>query len=247
MMAFKKSFVVSLKVDGKILREDGDFVDLPFGSEYSILLKNLNTRRALVNIDIDGARVFSGLVIDKNQTVELERFEKKNNKFKFIEKTAQISNHRGDFIDDGFIRVEFQYEKDLPVITYRDTWPYNHNYDFWGHQPLRFSAGTGVRGVNHISAEPQIASYSVSYDANTQTLDKGITVPGSESNQSFTTTTMRELEPNSDVIIIRLRGKNGSNFIQAPIMVNTKIECPICGKMNKSNVKFCSNCGTYLR
>lgn len=236
MMAFKKNFVVSLKVNGKILREDNEFVDVPFGAEYSILLKNLNSRRALVNIDIDGSRAFSGLVINANQTVELERFQKKSNKFKFIEKTAQISNHRGDFIDDGFIRVEFQYEKELPTILYRSPIMWDGYPPAWDHEPLRFTAiPFSAYATRSITSKSQ------------DTFEKGITVPGSESNQKFTNVTMRELEPNSEVIIIRLRGKKGDNYIQAPITVNTKIQCPTCGKFNKSNVNFCSRCGTYLR
>lgn len=234
MMAFKKNFVVSLKVNGKILREDNEFVDVPFGAEYSILLKNLNSRRALVNIDIDGSRAFSGLVINANQTVELERFQKKSNRFKFIEKTAQISNHRGDFIDDGFIRVEFQYEKELPTILYRSPIMWDGYPPTWDNGPLRFTA-TSAYTTRSINAKIQ------------DTFEKGITVPGSESIQKFTNVTMRELESNSEVIVIRLRGKSGDNYIQAPITVNTKIECSICGKSNKSNVKFCSECGTYLR
>ena len=41
MMAFKKNMVCSIKANGKILREIDNTVRLPFNSEYSILLKNL--------------------------------------------------------------------------------------------------------------------------------------------------------------------------------------------------------------
>ena len=54
-MVYQDKFVVSVKVNGKVLREhDKDHVYLPFGSEYSILLKNLESRKALVTINIDG-------------------------------------------------------------------------------------------------------------------------------------------------------------------------------------------------
>ena len=51
---YNNQLVASLKANGKILREFKDTVYIPFGSEYSFLLKNLNTTRALVNVFIDG-------------------------------------------------------------------------------------------------------------------------------------------------------------------------------------------------
>ncbi len=45
-MMYKQNFVVVVKCNGKILREqDSDVVYLPFGAEYSILLKNKDSRR----------------------------------------------------------------------------------------------------------------------------------------------------------------------------------------------------------
>ena len=54
---YNQKLVASLKANGKILREFKDTVYIPFGSEYSFLIKNLNTTRALVNIFIDGEDV----------------------------------------------------------------------------------------------------------------------------------------------------------------------------------------------
>ena len=118
-MVYSDRFVACIKVNNKILRErkenDGTVVYLPFGSEYSILLKNLDNRRAVVNIDIDGRDVTNGgLVIPGNSEVDLERFvtlDSKGYKFKFIEKTAQISEYRGDKPDDGVIRIQYQFEE----------------------------------------------------------------------------------------------------------------------------------------
>jgi hypothetical protein len=91
---------------------------VPFGQEYSFLLKNLHTQRAVVNIFIDGENVVEGgLVIDAGREVNLERYIKNNNltegnRFKFIERTAAIEDGpRGIKLEDGLIRIEFQYEK----------------------------------------------------------------------------------------------------------------------------------------
>ena len=80
-MMYHQKLVACVKVDGKILRESGDSVSIPFGSEYSILLKNLNTVRVQVKVSIDGTEATEGtwLVIQPNSSVELERFIRNGN------------------------------------------------------------------------------------------------------------------------------------------------------------------------
>ncbi len=115
---YESKLVASLKANGKILREFKDTVYIPFGSEYSFLLKNLNTTRALVNVFIDGEDMTpGGLVLNAGQEVDLERSIKGNNltegnRFKFIERTGAIENGpRGVKLEDGLVRIEFQFEK----------------------------------------------------------------------------------------------------------------------------------------
>jgi hypothetical protein len=129
-MMYQSKLVASLKANGKILREFKDTVYIPFGSEYSFLIKNLNTTRALVNIFIDGDDVIEGgLVLNAGQEVDLERYVKNGNlkagnKFKFIERTQAIEDGpRGAKLEDGLVRIEFQYERAVPVGQ-------------WNHQPV---------------------------------------------------------------------------------------------------------------
>ncbi len=114
---YNSKLVASLKANGKILREFKDTVYIPFGSEYSILIKNLNTVRAIVNVYIDGENaVPGGLVVSPGQEIDLERSIKngnmtEGNKFKFIERTGNIEQHRGVKLEDGIVRIEYQFEK----------------------------------------------------------------------------------------------------------------------------------------
>src|SRR4051812_35487175 len=107
-MMFSNKFVAAIKVDGKILRELKDSVYIPYGSEYSILLKNLESRKASVSVSIDGVDVGEGVtfVVEPNSELELKRFVKnknltEGNAFKFIERTEQIEEHRGVKLEDG--------------------------------------------------------------------------------------------------------------------------------------------------
>jgi hypothetical protein len=124
---YSNKLVASLKANGKILREFKDTVYIPFGSEYSFLLKNLHTQRAVVNIFIDGENIVEGgLVLDPNREVNLERYVKngnltEGNRFKFIERTTAIEDGpRGVKLEDGLILIEFQYEQPRPISNIAD-------------------------------------------------------------------------------------------------------------------------------
>src|SRR5271165_3059205 len=102
MSMHNEKLVTCIKVAGKVLREQKDQVFIPFGTEYSIFIKNLNSVRALVRLNLDGVDVTDGtdLVVGPNSSIDLERFMKKGNlsqgnRFKFIERTGKVEAHRG--------------------------------------------------------------------------------------------------------------------------------------------------------
>lgn len=119
---YSNKLAVAIKSAGKVLREfNKDEVYLPFGKEYSIFIKNMNSVRALVKVTVDGTDIGDGtrFVVDGNGTFDIERFIKngnlsEGNRLKFIERTENISDHRGVGIEDGLIQVEFNFEKIWP-------------------------------------------------------------------------------------------------------------------------------------
>jgi len=240
---FKDNFIVAVKYNDSILREDGDTVTLPFDSEYSILLKNLDSKRASVNITIDGEDILNGnsLVLKPNSVLDLKGFLEDNDevkkKFKFIHKTKDIADYRGDRIDDGLIRIEFAYEKPPTSLYWKiynesDIFRFPYYYCRTSYSSTKDSLpGTVV--MNSIVSD-------------TPSDDEGMTVRGSDTSQGFSSTYINELEP-SQVIILKLKGitKNGKD-IKKPITTKDKITCPTCGKTSKSDAKFCYNCGTSL-
>lgn len=80
---------------------------------------------------MDGKDPWDGerFVISPNSTLELKG-DKANKAFRFIQKTQKISEHRGDRIDDGIVRIEFQFEKALPEVktVYTHTNHIHHDY-----------------------------------------------------------------------------------------------------------------------
>lgn len=137
-MMYNNKLAIAVKSNGKVLREFGDTVYVPFGTEYTLLIKNLNSVRAQVRITVDGTNATEGcsLVIGPNSEMELERFIKegnmnKGNRFKFIERTAGVEAHRGIGVTDGLIRIEYEFEKPyvFPELKVRSFW--SPPYEWW--------------------------------------------------------------------------------------------------------------------
>lgn len=250
---YNQKLVASIKANSKVLREFKDTVYIPFASEYSILLKNLNTVRAVVNVFIDGENVVpGGLVIDPGRTVDLERWIKngnlsEGNKFKFIERTTAIEDGpRGIKMEDGLVRVEYQFEIPRPVINWNST-PY------YGSTLTRGISASGSTGD---WASPMGATYSTNASLNSLNVtasaasfqnETGITVPGSKSTQSFQHVTVGALDPTVHNIVLKLVGDLGNNKpVEKAVTVKAKPKCVTCGKQNKAHAKFCSECGTAL-
>lgn len=120
-MVFSNQFIAVITCQGKILRElyynQESKIRIPFGEEYDIRLKNLSSLRAVVDVSVDGVDALNGsrLVLAAGETHDLEGFMNGNvvrNRFKFIKKTEQIADYRGDRIDDGIVQVKYQFEKE---------------------------------------------------------------------------------------------------------------------------------------
>ena len=76
--------------------------------------------------------------------------------------------------------------------------------------------------------------------------DEGITVKGSQVNQNFNYGNIGPLENSSRVIILKLIGTKGGEIVEKPLTIQSRKECPTCGKKSKSHVNFCPGCGTFL-
>ncbi len=246
---YNQKLVASIKVKGKILREFKDTVYIPFSSEYSILLKNLHTQRAVVNVYLDGENVVpGGLVIDPGRSVDLERWIKngnlsEGNKFKFIERTQAIEDGpRGIKLEDGLVRIEYQFEIPRPIL----------NIPQWSSTTLT----RGISGSTGDWASPMGATYSTNASLNSMNVtasaasfqnETGITVPGSKSTQSFQHVTVGALDPTVHNIVLKLVGDLGNNKpVEKAVTVKHKPKCVTCGKQNRAHAKFCTECGTAL-
>lgn len=278
-MMYDSKMALAVKTHGRVLREskngDNTTVFLPFGCEYSILVKNLNSVRALVKVWIDGTDVTEDtqLVIRPNSSIDLERFINggnwdAGNRFKFIERTSAVSAHRGNKIDDGLIRVEFEFERARPVYQpslYRGIQGtiYNSstdNFYLGSNSPFGDVVGSAAAasdsstfvGSVTASAASSISPRSLS-NVPTKSARKpaetdiGVTVAGSISTQRFVEASWFPTDGVKHVMVMQMLGELEGQPVAQPRMVHHKPTCTTCGKVNKATSKFCAECGTSLQ
>lgn len=177
---YSDKLVVAVKHNGRVLREQGDTVFLPFGCEYSLHFKNLNSVRALVRVSVDGQDATKGtsLIVPPNGSVDLERFLEagqmdKGHKFKFIERTAKIeAGPRGVKAEDGLVRVEFEFER-MPAKIEDTVIRRTFYRDYWSAPiyPLWNSTTTTTFGSRDGHLGSTVSDVSYSANAASSTMD----------------------------------------------------------------------------
>lgn len=266
---YGNKLAAAIKVNGKVLREFKDTVYVPFGSEYAITLKNLHTTRAVVHVYIDGDNIVpGGLVLNAGQSVDLERAIRngnltEGNRFKFIERTSKIEKHKGIGIEDGLVRIEYQFERPRPIFN--TPWIAASGSSGIYPQGASFNVNGALRSVDYSAGENMKASATSAINSTLQSMnisatsevhdgmatmdwnDAGITVPGSKSDQRFSETVVGLLESETHNLVFKLVGDLGHNKpVVKPVTVKYKPKCTTCGSQNRAHSKFCFECGTAL-
>jgi len=272
-MMYKEGFVVAVKNDrGQVLRESRDReVFLPFSSNYSLLLKNNNNRRALAEITIDGTNVLGSqrMIIPAYGSVDVERFCIDGNlsegrKFEFVRASdGRVQDPTSG--ENGYVTVKFWLEKEFKMpdwvyskprpVTPVKPWrpPYDPQPPFtWGGGTADFSSmpigGTtcgSTKTYGSQSAEPQSIMYACCNQPEVSSRgmeEKGATVEGGWSNQSFSEGYIGEVEDTYVEITIKLKPSKEAVTVKQ----TRKLYCSNCGEKVKHADKFCSKCGNRL-
>lgn len=271
-MMYIGNLAVAIKVEGKVLKENGKVVYIPFGSEYSIFLKNLNTKDAVIDIEIDGNKVTrDGIFLAARKSMDLERPITKNmnsgNKFKFIERTSSIDEVRDIKVMDGLIKIAFSYRKEVHVtfelILTLQTLS-NDTFDRC-KLALEMNYGNIEESLTYLRENPRKCSYrlnssgilkgghsrGITSQSTTDFMsyenENGITVSGSKSNQSFVEVKPFTLEEEKHVLVFSTKGVTKDNqYVETPITGKSKKVCKTCFTPNDFDAKFCKECTTSL-
>jgi len=270
-MVHKNNFVVAIKASGKILKETPEIL-IPFNTEYSILLKNLESRKAVVSVSVDGKCVTKNrVIVQPNDSLELmgEKVHSTvKNRFKFIQKTKRISDYRGDRVDDGIVRVEVWFESKMQEyfnepITYTN-WDITPKWDYYkrtydttdnslNYLNQTVHTGGSVNTSNYMNQLVGCTNNSecvIPTKVMSRVAEDGITVKGSDTEQNFIKGFTNTLEITSTVITLLLKGYNNNKPLTIPITVKTLKTCEVCGyrvpNCNLKKEKFCTECGNRI-
>ncbi len=225
---FHNQFVMSLKYNGKIIRDQKNEVFIPFGSNYSLLMKNLSNRKVVVNLFIDGQHIFnnSALIMKPKSDIELDSFD--NNKFIFYEKTNidNLKDFYSNDIRDSIIRVEYNFEYIEKINTQEHV--------------VQVMIDNKPTWIYNVDSNGTMFYYYETYPTILDECEKVVTY-NNDSKGSIGL-----LENSSDVIELIVKGIRFNKKITSPIYTHYKLVCDHCNRKNNNNSVFCSNCGSIL-
>lgn len=123
-MVYSNKFVMSIIVDGQVLKEFGNGeAHIGFGKEYAIRLRNKHTDRyAVVKLFIDGEEQSKGgFIIPPSQHRDIERSSHSPRKFKFVALDSTEAQDHGKDQENvekkmGVIEARFYLQKKKPEV-----------------------------------------------------------------------------------------------------------------------------------
>jgi len=257
-------FVIAVLSNGKVLREQHGQVFIPFGSEYTIRIKNPTYARVGVVIDVDGSTINQNkIVVDANSTVDIKRMCVDGDlnagpALKFVElghnSVQDPSNN-----DNGIIKVAFYKEARSNPRWWDSTEQQcalsNPIGGMYG--PIRRNASASNSTLYTSSASSTLSSRSEAgisgairaMHATQSTVSglPGATVPGKETEQQFRTIDITfETEPTA-TMTLRMRGNSPYSLPQEQLPPSKQYNqrfCTSCGVRIAIKDNYCANCGT---
>ena len=236
---YSNKFVVVVIVDGKIQQETQNGIcEIPFGSHYTVRLRNKNSKRAICKLSIDNESV-GDFIIPANSHIDIECPTHVDRKFRFAALDSEAAYDQGKNAHfeqghHGLIKAEFALERELyhtvnfPANYYPFTPAYPGFFDTKKYPPIRqtycLSANdpTATYCCNSVVAPKAVYGSINNVSQNINTF-AGVTVEGDKSNQSFTSVYF-EHDYNWSTLTIKLRGYNPSVAGTQSLPINFKIK-----------------------
>ena len=219
-------------------------------SNFEIELHNPTSIRYMAKIWINGKLVSkSGIVINANQRVYLERFIDENAKFVF--KTFEVDNveeTKAAREKNGLVKVEFYPEiqtiraNNITTVTppvFYDTYLYKSG-DSIGYGYSTYSMSTSFS--NSILRQSALGKGPLN-EATMDSIETGRVAQGEKSSQSFTNTVGDFTQTPYFTYEIQLLPES-LKAVEASEIRNYCGECGV--RIKKSNWKYCPNCGEKL-
>ncbi len=121
---FKNNVVISIKVGQNFLPDNESIVQMPFGTEYSVLIKNLNNKPVNIKMFIDGKLngIEKGFLVKEKESITINSFLDPSfrslnntcNALKFVNKSPELNSRRVENIEDSLLRFEVEMLEEIP-------------------------------------------------------------------------------------------------------------------------------------
>lgn len=229
-------YVIAIRSNGKVLREQHGCVYLPFYSEYAIRVKNTRYGRVGVNVIVDGTSITDDLVIvDSLATLDLERTLVDGNMDTgpalMFAPLSDSNVQDPTESENGTVRVEFFQEKTSSLTRSFDI----PSTPFYKGGYSRGTGSNAMYGASFSSSNSAGASIMASTAAN------GATVEGKQVSQSFKYARFDCYSTPVVTLRLRLVGKEKPTYVS-----DTRVKyCTNCGTSLKKSMKFCYSCGAH--
>ena len=202
------NFVVNVLLNNEPVKEINGVVVIPFESEYEILIKNNNHRRAVATVTIDGSNIssYGDIVIPPYCSLKLERFItsslNEGKKFKFVPlDNPQVDDPTRE--ENGIIKVVFKLEKEHYLEWSDETyeipspyiWPKDEGFKYYWQW----------NDCDDIDLFKLDTSGNITTFLDSSSLD-GATIGGSMSDQTFHNIDIETDESEFWLIEIKLKG-----------------------------------------
>ena len=253
---YKNGYVVAVLANGNVVEENGQRIQLPFGTEYKVRLINKNTKRCASDLIINGEKI-ARFILDTGETSDIERYLDGNlsngKRFKFTHLNDTAVKDKQD-IDNGMIEVHFFAEKIKPSSTIIREEHHHHHWDQLPYtppptypDPFSPKPWTNPSGpyygdhticYNSVDMQSQTLSFGgMTTDALTLNCSAGLpgaTVRGAESKQEFQLVSGYDFESVATIMKVMI--------INGEATVATRY-CGGCGRKRRDGDKHCGNCG----
>lgn len=119
---YKEGFATAVLVDGRVVREENGISRIPFGTEYTVRLKNKYPEPVAADVFIDGKLVNEAghLFVPGNGTVDLDRWifkDKTDRKLQFVKLTEGGKGVEANEQENGVIEVRFYKPKKADQLS----------------------------------------------------------------------------------------------------------------------------------
>lgn len=208
-------------------------VILPYDQSYKILIKNQNSCRLKMEVDIDGSIITGagGLVLNSHCQEYIERFIDSDRKFLFVRKTDEKVSDPSNK-ENGLLTIKIEKEKTVFHIVntsyehflipkwvplYRENRPYwmdTPTCGGWGGVSGSVSDMSQSQNMNYSSENSHLcASNGIGHSLNqcffsSKNLEVGATVEGEKSNQTFSSTYWAGSEGDAVIFQFKMLGKD---------------------------------------